>query len=89
MFKDINTGELKDEIEGLPVMPIDLAVELEQGFTTVKSMDYSRGKEDYLMSRLPHTKQAVLKKGWFPETAFDIEDETFALVYIRWNPQSN
>lgn len=60
----------------------DLAVELEQGFTTVKSMDYSRGKEDYLMGRLPHAEQAVLKKGWFPETAFDIEDETFALVYM-------
>lgn len=60
----------------------DLAAELEQGFTTVKDADYSRGNEEYLMARLPHPEHVTLKKGWFPETAFDIEDEKFALVYM-------
>lgn len=60
----------------------DLAMELEMGFTTVKKNDYLYAKEDYLMARLPHSDMVTLKKGWFPETAFDIEDETFALVYM-------
>ena len=58
----------------------DLAVELEQGFTTVKKNEYLFAKEDYLMARLPYPDNVVLKKGWFPETAFDIEDEKYALV---------
>lgn len=60
----------------------DLAVELEKGYTTVKNNEYKYAKEDYLMARLPHVENVVLKKGWFPETAFDIEDEKFALVYM-------
>ena len=60
----------------------DLAVELEKGFTTVKPNEYIFAKEDYLMARLPYPENVTLKKGWFPETAFDIEDETFALVYM-------
>lgn len=60
----------------------DLAMELEMGFTTVKKNDYLYAKEDYLMARLPHPDMVTLKKGWFPETAFDIEDETFSLVYM-------
>ena len=27
-------------------------------------------------------EQVVLKKGWFPETAFDLEEEKFALVLL-------
>ncbi|MCD8020552.1 MAG: class I SAM-dependent methyltransferase [Clostridiales bacterium] len=39
-------------------------------------------KEDVLLSRLPSAENVILKKGWFPETAFDIEEETFAFVYM-------
>ena len=60
----------------------DLAVELEKGFTTVKNNEYNYAKEDYLLARLPHADMVTFKKGWFPETAFDIEDEKFALVYM-------
>ena len=60
----------------------DLAVELEKGFTTVKPNEYIFAKEDYLKARLPYPENVTLKKGWFPETAFDIEDEKFALVYM-------
>lgn len=60
----------------------DLAIELEKGYTTVKNNEYIFAKEDYLMARLPHPEKVTLKKGWFPETAFDIEDETFAFVYM-------
>ncbi len=60
----------------------DLAVELEKGFTTVKPNEYIFAKEDYLMARLPYPENVTLKKGWFPKTAFDIEDEKFALVYM-------
>lgn len=60
----------------------DLAIELEKGYTTVKNNEYLFAKEDYLMARLPHKDMVTLKKGWFPETAFDIEDEKFALVFM-------
>ena len=35
-----------------------------------------------MLGRLPHPEQAVIKKGWFPETALDMEDEKFALVHM-------
>ena len=71
---------LFDTLEGFDDR--DLAIELEKGFTTVKKNEYKYAKEDYLLSRLPQADMVTLKKGWFPETAFDIEDEKFALVYM-------
>lgn len=39
-------------------------------------------KEEQLMARMPLPHQVILKKGWFPETAFALEDEKFALVFM-------
>lgn len=39
--------------------------------------------EALLLGRMPYPERAVIRKGWFPETAFDLEDETFALVYME------
>lgn len=38
--------------------------------------------EQMLLDRMPYPKQVFVKKGWFPETAFELEGETFALVHM-------
>lgn len=35
-----------------------------------------------MLARLPNPDKAVVKQGWFPETALDLEKEKFALVYM-------
>jgi O-methyltransferase len=37
---------------------------------------------DYVTARLPHPERAVIRAGWFPESAAGLEDETFAFVHI-------
>ena len=152
VFSDLEKGELKEEIEGMPIMPADLAVALQPDVLVIAATDsekshaleymairagflndivfirdlheqfsircsvlmpdrklylfdtfegfderdvdmerklgcsdaqtglYSGTDKEKLMERMPLPGQVVIRKGWFPETAFDIEDETFCLV---------
>lgn len=38
--------------------------------------------EELLLSRMANPQNVTLKKGWFPETAYDLESEQFAFVYM-------
>ncbi len=38
--------------------------------------------EEMILSRMPYPDNVIIKKGWFPETAFDLEYETYALVHM-------
>ncbi|MGI6205312.1 MAG: TylF/MycF/NovP-related O-methyltransferase [Anaerovoracaceae bacterium] len=65
----------------------DIAVEQENGYSDAAVNDYSLSPkelanyEERILSRMPYADQVVIKPGWFPETAYDLE-EKFALVYI-------
>lgn len=48
----------------------------------LKTGQFGGVKEEALMARMPVSEQVVLKKGWFPESAFDLEEETFSLAVI-------
>lgn len=60
----------------------DVQKEKELACSKAEAGEFGPVKEETILSRLPFPEQAVLKKGWFPETAMDLEDEHFALVYM-------
>ena len=63
--------------------PRDVAKEEELQCSKATAFQYHyKYDEEKLLGRLPHPEQAVIKKGWFPETALDMEDEKFALVHM-------
>lgn len=37
---------------------------------------------EYVLSKMPHPKQCVVKKGWFPQSAQGLEDEKFCFVNL-------
>ena len=60
----------------------DIAKESLLKCSEAKAGQYGPVKEELLLSRMPNADDVIIKKGWFPESAFDIEDEKFALVYM-------
>lgn len=71
---------LFDTLEGFDAR--DIAKEQALGCSKAKAGEFGKVREDQLLSRMPVPEQVVLKKGWFPETAFDLEEEKFALVLL-------
>ena len=66
----------------------DVAKEQELGLSNAKAGDYSLTRREYenveerLLSRMPYPENVIIKKGWFPETAYGLEEETYALVHM-------
>ena len=66
----------------------DIATEQREYYSESRAHEYSMSRpgavdpEEYIMNRMPYKNQVIIKKGWFPETAFDLEDEKYALVHI-------
>lgn len=71
---------LFDTLEGFDAR--DITKEQALGCSEAAAGQFGNVKEEALMARLPFPDQVVLKKGWFPETAFDLEGEKFALAYL-------
>lgn len=71
---------LFDTLEGFD--PRDIAREKSLGCSNAEAGQPVKVKEEQLMARMPLPHQVILKKGWFPETAFDLEEEKFALVWM-------
>lgn len=67
----------------------DIGKEEQLHLSTAKTGDYSFSQREcmrldsLLLGRMPYPKQVVIRKGWFPESAFELEDETYALVYME------
>lgn len=72
---------LFDTFSGLD--PRDIEEEKKQ-FPDTHAMPgrFADAKADELKLRLPTPDKAVIRKGWFPETALDLEDEHFALAVL-------
>lgn len=60
----------------------DLEAETSAGLPEIPGWRYSDAKVENLLNRLPNPEKAVVKEGWFPETAFDLEEEKFALAWL-------
>ena len=62
--------------------PRDIEKERELECSKAEAFQFLYDNTDKLLGRMPAADQVVIKKGWFPETAFDLEDERFALVHM-------
>lgn len=71
---------LFDTFEGFD--PRDIAREQELSCSDSRPGQFRDTKEETLMARMPFPEQVTVKKGWFPETAFDLEEEKFCLAVL-------
>ena len=62
--------------------PRDLAEEAKIEGSSARPGRFADAKADELPLRLPNAENAIIKKGWFPQTALDIEEERFALAWL-------
>ena len=66
----------------------DIAKERELGLSEARPGEWSFSSrelenfEQRILSRMPHEENVVVRAGWFPETALELEDEHYALVYM-------
>lgn len=66
----------------------DIAKEQELGLSNAQVGEYSLTRKEYenvedrLLARMPYPENVIVRKGWFPETAFDLEDEKYAFVHM-------
>lgn len=60
----------------------DLAKEAELKLTGYENSYPIKNQEEKLLSRLAYPDNVIIKKGWFPETAFDLENNTYVFVYL-------
>lgn len=71
---------LFDTFEGFIERDVVKEQELKCSEAKVGQFSYKNAEE--LLERMPNADNVIIKKGWFPETAFDMEEEHFALVHI-------
>lgn len=60
----------------------DIAAEKKYICSDATYTSFREVNEELLLSRMANPEHVILKKGWFPETAYDMEDEKFAFVYM-------
>jgi O-methyltransferase len=60
----------------------DLAKDAELGCFRPEAPAWKDVKTELVMARMPQKDQVILKQGWFPETALDLEEERYALVVL-------
>lgn len=70
---------LFDTFEGFD--PRDVATEDANAYSNASKWDFSQTGVEFVLSRLPYCEKAIVRKGYFPETAEGLE-ETFALVSL-------
>ena len=62
--------------------PRDVEKENAQGFSRAKAGDFSDTSPEAVLSRLPFPEQAIIRQGYFPETAEGLSKARFALVSL-------
>lgn len=71
---------LFDTFEGFD--PRDLEADEQLGYNTSSYHDFSNTNIDLVMSRMLHKENVIVRKGWFPDSAVGLEEETFCFVII-------
>jgi O-methyltransferase len=61
----------------------DVKIDNDNGFSTIGSLenDFNQSSEKLIMRKMKHPHRCIIKKGYFPETALDV-DEKFVFVSI-------
>lgn len=71
---------LFDTFEGFD--PRDLEAEAAHACSFVRDGEFSDTSIDMVLSRFPHPERAVVRKGYFPETAAGMPETSYALVSL-------
>jgi O-methyltransferase len=71
---------LFDTFEGFD--PRDLKTEEQLGYNTNHYHDFSDTNIELVMSKMFHKENIIVRKGWFPESAVGLEDESFCFVTL-------
>ena len=62
--------------------PRDIAKEESSGYSRAQVGDFGDTSERAVLTRLPYPEQAIIRKGFFPETAKGLEEASFCLVSL-------
>lgn len=77
---------LFDTFTGYDARDIAKEQELQLSDAQIGEFSLSRNEREHLneriLGRMPYAEQVELRPGWFPETAFELEHEKYALVHI-------
>lgn len=60
----------------------DIAEEERSGYSRAQAGDFADTSVEAVLSRLPHPEQAIVRKGFFPETAKGLEAARYCLVSL-------
>ena len=79
LFPD-RTFYLFDTFEGFSQK--DIAIEKDESFSQTKVGQFGDTSIEIVMDKLSHKENIIIKKGYFPESAADLINETFSFVSI-------
>ncbi|MPM16847.1 hypothetical protein SDC9_63229 [bioreactor metagenome] len=74
---------LFDTFEGFDVQ--DTFKENERGYSDSKSGRFSNTSIELVMSKLPHPRKVVIRRGYFPKTTKGLEEERFFFVNLDFD----
>ena len=71
---------LFDTFEGFPEQ--DMNYETEKGFLLTRVGRLTNTSAEYVLSRMPHPENCVIRQGYFPDTTVGLEEKQYAFVNI-------
>jgi O-methyltransferase len=63
----------------------DLEADEKLGYETRHYLPFTDTNIELVMAKMPHKENVIVRKGWFPGSAFGLEDETFCYVFLDAN----
>lgn len=63
----------------------DIETEKKKGFSILEERHLSITSEEMVLEKLPHPENAMIRKGYFPETAVGLENEQFIFVNLDFD----
>lgn len=74
---------LFDTFEGFDKKDVD--VEIEANYSNVQESYYNETSQEMVLSKLPYKKNAVIKKGFFPDTTLGMPEEKYIFVNLDFD----
>ncbi len=62
--------------------PRDVEVDKQLGYKTDNYHDFSDTNTELVLSKMSYKENIIMRKGWFPQSAVGLEDETFCFVTL-------
>ena len=78
-----STIYLFDTFDGFDAQDVD--VDKTRGYSDTHAGRFNDTSVDLVMSKLPHPEKAIIRKGFFPETAKGLEDQKFFFVNLDFD----